>query len=99
MRRTIKIILPFILFAFSFVYINHAVSEGQSAKQKRPNSLHKLHFIPTHDLIVAVCGSVPNGSIRFWSINDGKLKEIIDLGKDVWARPLAVSNNGNLVVI
>jgi WD40 repeat protein len=98
MRRA-TIILSLILLAFSFVYINHAVNDEKNMEQKRPNSLGKLYFIPQRDLIVAVCGSVPNGSIRFWSINDGKLMETLDLGKGVWADSMAVSNSGNLVAI
>jgi len=67
-------------------------------KQSRPNKLDRLYFIPQRDLIVGACSSEPNGSIRFWSIDDGKLKEVFDLGKRVWADSIAVSNNGSLIV-
>jgi WD40 repeat protein len=98
MRKAI-IIFSLILFAFSFVCINQAVSDEKTVKQKRFNSLRELYFIPQRDLIVAVCASVPNGSVRFWSINDGKLMKVLDLGEREWANSMAVSNNGNLVTI
>jgi len=68
-------------------------------KKDRPNKLDRVYFIPQRDLIVGAYGSEPNGSIRFWSIDDGKLKEVLDLGKGVWADSLAISNNGNLMVV
>jgi WD40 repeat protein len=63
------------------------------------NKLRKIYFIPQRDLIVGTCSSELNGSIRFWSIDDGKLKDVLDLGKGEWASFLAVSNNGNLIVV
>ena len=66
--------------------------------QKRFNALKRLCFIPQRDLIVGACGSEPNGSIRFWSVDEGKLKEVLDLGKGIWANSIAVSNNGSLIV-
>jgi len=97
MRRAI-IIFSLILFAFSFVYVNHAVSDEKNTKQKRPNKLDRLYFIPERDLIVGACGSESNGSIRFWSIDEARLKEVLDLGKGTSANSMAVSNNGSLIV-
>jgi WD40 repeat protein len=99
MRRITKIVFPLIVVAFSFVYIKPATSDEKTVKQKRFNSLGKLCFVSDNDLIVAVCGSDPNGSVRFWSTNEGTLKEVWDLGRHQWGGPIAVSNNGNLVVI
>jgi WD40 repeat protein len=67
-------------------------------KEKRPNNLDKLYFVPHRDLIVGTYGSEPSGSIRFWSIDEGKSKEVLDLGKGIWANSIAVSNNGTLMV-
>jgi WD40 repeat protein len=78
--------------------INWLLAEEQSMKQKRPNSLEKLYFIPHRALIVGGCSSEPNGSISFWSIEDGKVKEALALGKGVWADSIAVSNNGSSIV-
>jgi WD40 repeat protein len=98
MRRA-TIILFLIIFAFSLLYISHAVSDEKSVKPKRFNRLEKLYFIPEQNLIVGACSSEPNGSVRFWTINDGKLKETLDFGRGVWAISIAVRNSGNLVVI
>jgi MFS family permease len=100
MRKMTKIVFLLILSYLFFLNMNDAFggNEGQSMKQKRPNKLDRLYFIPQRDLIVAACGSEPNGSIRFWSVDAGKLKEILDLGKGIWADSLAVSNNGSLIV-
>jgi hypothetical protein len=66
MWRIPKILPLLILSVIFFIKINCPVgSQGKNVEQERPNSLRKLHFIPQHDLIVAVCGSVPNGTIRF----------------------------------
>jgi WD40 repeat protein len=97
MKKAI-IIFSLILFAFSFVCINQAVTNEKTVRPKRPNNLEKLYFIPQHDLIVGACGSQPNGSIRFWSIDEARLKEVLDLGKGTWANSMVVSNNGSLIV-
>jgi WD40 repeat protein len=96
----IKIISLLILIYLFFVNMNYAFcsSEEKDTKQKLPQRLKKLHFIPQHDLIVAPCGSLPNGSIRFWSISEGKLKEVIGLDKGEWTSSLAVSNDATLIV-
>jgi WD40 repeat protein len=99
MRKTAIIISLLILFTFFFISMNYALSEGQSMKQRRPNSLRNISFIPQQALIAGAWSSGTNGSVRFWSINDGKLKEVLDLGKGEWADALAVSNNGSLIAI
>ena len=98
MRRTIKVSSLLFLFALCFVTINYSVGKGESMKQDRPNRLEKLYFIPQHDLIAGTCSPVPNGSIRFWSIINGKLEEVIDLKDREWADSLAISNDGKLMV-
>ena len=97
-KKTTNIICLIVLFVFSFAYTNHTLGEGERIKQERPNRLKKLYFIPQRGLIVGACGSEPNGSIRFWSIDEAKLKEVLDLGKGIWADFIAVSNNGSLIV-
>jgi hypothetical protein len=99
MRKAPIGIYLLILFAFCFININYCLSEGQSMKQQRPNRLRKLSFISQKGLIVGAWSSGTHGSVRFWSIDDGKLKEVLDLGKGEWADSVAVSNNGSLIVI
>jgi len=99
LKMTIKIRSLLILFVFCFVAINYSVGKGEPMKQQRWNRLNTLHFVPRLEIIVGTCSSEPNGSIRFWSIGDGRLKEILDLGKREWADSIAVSNNGSLMVI
>lgn len=79
--------------------MGYSFSEGQSMKQERFNALERLCFIPQRDLIVGPCSSEPNGSVRFWSIDNGNLKEVLDLGRGEWATSLAVSNGGDLIAI
>jgi len=95
MRKTTRRIICLLIFLI--VTMNYSASEGENMKQNRPNKLKKLYFVPQHGLIAAACNSLPNGSIRLWSINDGKLGEIIDLKKREWADSLAISNDGKLV--
>jgi hypothetical protein len=85
-----------ILSVFYFK-IGWPLAEGQSMKREQLNKLRRLYFIPQRGLIVGASRSDPNGSIRFWSVDEGKLKEVLDLGKGVWAYSLAVNNSGNLV--
>jgi WD40 repeat protein len=98
MRRITMTICLLILCVFCSK-IGWPLTEGQSMKQKRFNALKRLSFIPQRDLIVGTCSSQPNGSVRFWSIDKGNLKEVLDLGRDEWASSLAVSNGGDLIAI
>lgn len=98
MRIGIRISSMLILLAICFVTMNYSVGKGESTKQGRSNRLAKLYFIPQHELIVGTDRPFPNGALRFWSINDGKLKEVIHLGEDDRADSLALSNDGNLMV-
>jgi hypothetical protein len=82
MRRITMTICLLILCVVCFK-ISLPLAEGQSMKQKRPNNLDRLYFIPLRDLIVGTYGSGPSGSIRFWSIDEGKSKEVLDLGKGI----------------
>jgi WD40 repeat protein len=98
MRNTKNIICLLVLFVLCFILICHPESKGESMKKEGPNRLKRVYFIPQKNLIVGACNSEPNGSIRFWSITDGTLKELLDLGKSEWVVSLAVSNDGNLLV-
>jgi WD40 repeat protein len=98
MSKIIKISSLLILFAFCFVTINSPVGNGESLKRDRLNRLKKIYFIPRHELIVGGCESEPNGSIRFWKLSNGELKEVLDLGKNKWADALAISSDGGYIV-
>jgi WD40 repeat protein len=97
MRKATIVTCLLIPFVICFVNAKYSLSQGN--RMKRPNDLGKVRFIPKKDLIVGTCDSEPNGSIRFWSIVDGDLKDILDLGKGVWATSLAVSHNGSSIVV
>jgi WD40 repeat protein len=97
--RQLTITLCLLILCVFCSKIGWPLTEGQSMKQKRYNALKRLCFIPQRDLIVGTCSSEPNGSVRFWSIDQGNLKEVFDLGRGEWASSLAVSNGGDLIAI
>jgi WD40 repeat protein len=98
MKKTTKTISLIILFVLCIFNANYSFSEEKSTTRGRWNRLEQIYFIPQQDLIVGACSSGDKGSIRFWSIDDGKLKNIIDLGEGVWADSIAVSNDGRFIV-
>ena len=95
---TIKIRTLLILFIFCFVAINYSVGKGQSMKQKQPNYLRKLVFIPQKNQIAGLLDSGENGSLVVWSI-DGTKTQTFDFEKGVWGATIAVSNKGDSVVL
>jgi hypothetical protein len=98
-KMTTIIIFLLVLFHFCFNESCCWSGEAKSMDQKQRKSLGSLHFIPRQDLIVGTCMSKPNGSVRIWSIDDGQLKKVLDLGKSELATTLAVSNDGSLIVV
>lgn len=99
MRKGINIICLLVLSVFCFISICYSQSQSKDMKQKKPNRLKKLYFVPKLDIIVGICSSEPNGTIRFWAIDDGKLRDVLDLGKGEWASSLSVSNDGSSIAI
>lgn len=99
MRRMTIIICLSILALFCFANIKESLGQAEGGRQRRWNRLSKLHFIPQQELLVAACSSDPNGSVRFWSMDNGNLKEVLDLGMRDWATSLAVGNGGDLIAI
>jgi WD40 repeat protein len=97
-RKPATIISFLTLVVFWLTSINHSSGRAEYIRQRRPNRLERLCFIPQQGLIIGACDSEPNGSIRFWSIDEARLKEVLDLGKGTWANSMAVSNNGSLIV-
>ncbi len=102
MTRT-SLICLITLIVFSFVSVDYSLSEREDMDQRRPNKLDKLYFIPKTELIVGGCDLGPNGSIKFWSVDDGKLVNILDLEKRTWANtkpssPLSAGRPGSPVL-
>jgi WD40 repeat protein len=98
MRMSMRLSSLLILLAFCFVTMYYSIGRGESTKKDQPNRLRKLYFIPQHELIVGIDRPLPDGCIRLWSTNDGKLKEVIHLGENDWTDSLAISNVGDLMV-
>ena len=73
--------------------------EEASVTQLKGNRLEHVVFVPHRDLVVGVCQSEPQGSIRFWSTGDGALRSVLELGDHVWAPALTVSDNGDLLAV
>jgi WD40 repeat protein len=88
-----------ILALFCFANVNDSLGKEEGSEQWRRNGLKELYFIPRQELLVATCSSEPNESIRFWSIDNGNLKEVLDLGMNDWATSLAVSNGGDVIAV
>jgi WD40 repeat protein len=63
------------------------------------NSLSYLTFLPKTSQLVSACSSEPDGSIRFWSLENGKLDEVISLGKKQYAHPVAVNHEGSMMAV
>jgi len=63
------------------------------------NRLESLFVIPQSSLVVGNCATEPAGSIRFWSLEDGKLKHVIKLDVREWAHSLTISHDGNSIVV
>lgn len=99
MRKIRITICLSILALFCFANIRESLGQKEGSRQRRWNRLEKLHFVPQQELLVATCSSEPNGSVRFWSIDNGNLKEVLDLGTKDWATSFAVSNGGDLIAI
>ncbi len=97
--RRITMTICLLILCVSFFTLCCPLGGAQSMKQKWPNRLGRLCFIPQGGLVLGTCNSEPNRSIRFWSTGDGRLKVGLDLGKGEWASSLAVSNSGSSIVV
>lgn len=97
MIRNATIIALLTLVIFCFMNVDSLLCKDRDMQQERYNRLKSLTFIQQRGLIVGACDSEPNGGIRFWSADDGKLREVLDLGRGERAVSAAVSNNGHFL--
>jgi WD40 repeat protein len=90
-----KILTLSMILCLSITYA--AAMQADAKKPGRINRLGSLFIVPQYSLIVGACSSEPNGSIRLWSSEDGKLEHVIVLASREWAGSIAISHNGNLI--
>ena len=73
--------------------------QADTKKRDRVNRLRSLFVVPQSSLLVGDCVTEPNGSIRFWSLEDGRLTHVIDLGMGEWSHAVAISHDGNSIAV
>jgi WD40 repeat protein len=86
------VVLSWLIIVIPFIH-------GTEVVYDRMNRLSYLTFIPKTLQLASHCGSEPEGSIRFWSLETGKLDEVIPLGKKQYARPVAVNQEGSMMAV
>jgi WD40 repeat protein len=74
------------------------VGKGAVMKGSGHNRLNNLFFLPNHSELVGDCNSDP-GSLRFWSLEDGSLKRIVQLDENQFSSSMAVSSDGRLIAV
>lgn len=93
--RKRKWLLFLYLVSLCCIVVNYT-SVGCEAGQNIMSNLEELLFVPQHSLLIAYCMSTPHGSIRLWSLENGKLLQSIDVGEFAMGTSLAVSNDGSM---
>ncbi len=89
-----------IIAAFiSFVFIVFGGSSESAVKEENINRLSDLTFIRQTMDLAAACKSIPQGSVRFWSLTTGEERGIVQLNKDEVADSMTVRSDGRLVAV
>ena len=70
---------------------------GYQEKDIRMNRLDNLLFNSQNSLLIAGCNKGQGGCIRFWAIEDGKLKHSEELGNEIWAFLVSLSHDGKFL--
>lgn len=88
------------LIVFCLYYVMYIpIIYGFQTKDIQVNKLDNLLFDPQYSLLIAGCNKGKGGCIRFWAVEDGKLKYSEDLGNNIWAYLISLSRNGNYLAV
>ena len=82
------------------MFLSTLFSQAAEINDMQHNRLETLLFTPQKSMLVgssSIKGS--KGSIGLWSLDDGKLRQIISLRDGEWAKLISVSHEGTLLAV
>ncbi|MDO8282838.1 MAG: WD40 repeat domain-containing protein [Thermodesulfovibrionia bacterium] len=98
----LKILIGAIVLFILFISIS--IANEKNVKLKLRSCLHDLIFVPHSSLLAGSCNTEPEGSIKFWSVENGELIDriIIDkfnTDKYEYANRIALSHDGKFIAV